>query len=257
MRAAVAVLLVLCTSRPADACIPAFHRAIVGRPVFEPADAVTVLGEGVDVQCDARRECTVAWTFEVGVAMRARASVTGYHTTELTISVDGAILSATVPGGSARDLAPTDKRFVVRARVQLPEYIDACFTDGILARHPYVGSQRRSDQRVLEIQTAAPLRVTQPSSWSREVDKRDATTDDPALTRVWFTVPGRLITNGGPFLFVGGVAGDGGGFHARGGWEVAVAKPWLVVALAGETDFADKWNVALTAEPVNRAWILP
>jgi len=257
VRIVAAVLIVLCTAKPAAACIPIFERAIVKRPAFEPADAVTILGEDVDIQCDDRRECTIAWTFEVAVARTTRASVTGYHSTALAISVDGAVITGTEPGGSARDLAPSDKRFVVSAHVQLPEYIDGCFTDGVIARHPYLASKPKGDQRILQIDTTATPRVKHPSSWDLVVDTRGATKSDPATTRLWFDTPDRLVTHGGPFLLVGAISGDGGGFHARGGWEAAIGPSWLVFALAGETDFHEAWNVALTAEAMNRAWVLP
>jgi hypothetical protein len=263
MRIPAAVVIVLCTAKPAAACDPAFTRAVVGRPAFEPADAVTIGGESVDVQCSEHGDCTVTWTLSVAAAKAANATVTGYLVQELALAADGRPQArATMPSPDSTDrptaslaVTPTDTRLVVTARAALPEYIDRCFTAGVIARHPLLASMPKGDRRVLQIDTTAAPRVKHPGSWDLVVDTRDATKYSPAGTTFWFDVHDRLVTHGGPFLLVGGVGGEGGGFHARGGWEASVGPSWLVFALAGETDFADAWNVALTAEPMTRAWV--
>ncbi len=85
---AAAVVILLCTAKPAAACYPAFTRAVVGRPAFEPADAVTIGGESVDVQCSEHGDCTVTWTLAVAAAKAANATVTGY-VQELSLAADG------------------------------------------------------------------------------------------------------------------------------------------------------------------------
>src|SRR5262245_20747488 len=89
MRHLLAIAIDLCASRPSDACTPAFSRAIVGAPVFEPADAVAITGEQVDVECDEHFACTVTSTFGVAIAKPARASVKAYRATELALTASG------------------------------------------------------------------------------------------------------------------------------------------------------------------------
>ena len=86
MRRLIVLVLVLTARRPADACIPLFERGIVGAPAFEPADAVAITSEDVEVQCDEHYTCTVTSTFGIAVAKPARASITGYKTADLTLA---------------------------------------------------------------------------------------------------------------------------------------------------------------------------
>jgi hypothetical protein len=252
MRVAVLLgLVVVMVPRPADACIPAFDRAIVGAPAFEPADAVAMTSEDVEVKCDEDFTCTVVSSFRVTVTGSARATVSGTHASDLSLAVGDR-----APGPAA-ELGPADTRLVLTARVRLPAYIDGCFRDGVIARHPYVGSAPAADARVLQLDTTASPRVRHPPRWDLVVDARAATRRDPPTTRLWFRVPGRRITHGGPFALVGAASGDGRTLRVRGGWEAAVGLPWLVFAVAGDTDAGDAWRVALTAEPTTRAWLLP
>lgn len=264
MRIAVAIGAVLFSSSPADACIPAFTRAIVGAPEFEPRDAVTITNESVAVTCDERFACTITSTFDMAVSAPARVTVTGYETPQLGVRVGGsplAVAADTIDDFGARrasvELAPSDRTLTVHARAQLPEYIDGCFTDGVIARHPYLASKPAGHERVLQIDTTATPEIHHPSSWDLVVDTRAATKRDPATTRLWFDVPRRLVSHGGPLLMIGAASGPGSTFRLRGAWEAAAFRSWLVLAIAGDTDFADVWNVALTAEPTSRAWVLP
>jgi hypothetical protein len=264
---ALALALLLAGSRPVDACTWPIQRGVVGAPAFEPAGAVTIASEDVAVACSADYTCTVTSTFAIAVTQPARATVIGYHAIELTLSASGRTASPS-PVGSADpalfenrsatriELAPADTQLVLRARVVLPDYFDGCFTDGIIARHRFLASRRAGHQRILQIDTTRPPRIEAPDSWSVDVDAHAATKHDPASTWLWFEVPRRLVTHGGPVLMLGAASGEGGRFRARAVWEVAIARPWLVFALAGETDFADRWNLALTVEPTNQAYVL-
>ncbi|HEY5922513.1 MAG TPA: hypothetical protein VIV11_12615 [Kofleriaceae bacterium] len=264
MRVALAVAIVLGTPRIADACYPMFTRAIVGTPQLEPAGAVTITSEDVAVTCDGAETCTVTSTFGLAVTQSARATVRGAFASELALTAGSRAPVAASPPSYAGawqlvtiELTPADNQLVINARVALPDYRDDCFTDGVIARHPYLASAPKGNQRILQIDTTSRPRIDKPSGWDMVVDTRDATETEPAATRLWFTMPGLSVTHGGPFVLLGLASADGRTFRARVGWEAAIGKPWLVFALAGETDFADAWNVALTAEPMSRAWVLP
>jgi hypothetical protein len=262
-RFGVAIAIVLSTTRPSDACIPVFTRAIVGAPAFEPAGAVAITGEDVDVSCDEHYACMVTSTFRITVTQPARASVKAYEATELTLAASTRSAPAKRPADRydattvALDLAPTDTRLVQQARVEMPEYIDGCFTDGVIARHKYLASAPASNQHILQIDTSATPRLHAPASWDLVVDVRAPTRHDVATTRLWFDVPAHRVTHGGALAMLGAASGDGRTFHVRGGWEAAIGRRWLVFGLTGETDFASAWNVALTVEPTSSAWILP
>jgi hypothetical protein len=162
MRIAVAIGAVLCAPAPADACIPVFTRSVVGAPVFEPADAVSITSESVDVACDEHYRCTVTSTFAIAVKAPAHASVTGYTTPELGLRVGNSPLA--VAGdpfddfGSKRasvELAVGDTALTIHARAELPGYEDGCSTDGVIARHPYLAGTAKPTAYVLEIETSA------------------------------------------------------------------------------------------------------
>lgn len=254
VRIVIAIGVLACAARPADACYPAFNRAIVGAPVFEPAGDVTVTKETVDVHCTETFTCEVDSTFDIVVAQPARATVTAYHASSLSLRIPGrtTIANPADPASVTAELAPTTTQLVVHAIVDVVPFVDGCFTDGVIARHPYLASSRTSNEHVLQIDTRATPHVIAPSSWTMLVDKRDDKT-----TRLWFEAPERRFTHGGPLLVIGAHSGEGRTFRMRGGWEAAIGAPWLVVGLTGETDFANTWNVALTAEPTTRAWVLP
>jgi hypothetical protein len=271
VRLAIAITViaaVIAGERRADACISVFDRGIIRAPAFEPADAVAIMSEDVAVECDEGYTCIVTSTFGVAVGKPARATATAYRAIELTLTASARTASPTLVGSADQalleqrldtriELSPADTQLVLRARVAVPEYVDHCFTGGVIARHLFMSSRRAGHQRVLQIDTTATPRAKHPASWSLEVDKRPAWKQDPATVRLWFDVGHRLFTLGGPFLMIGAAAAPGDTFRARAGWEVAIARPWLVFALAGETDFADAWNVALTLEPTSSAWVLP
>ncbi len=261
MRIAVAIGAVLCAPAPAGACIPVFTRSIVGAPVFEPGDAVSVTSEAVDVACDEHYRCTVTSTFAIAVNAPARASVTGHDTFELGLRVGNSPLAVAgdafddVGGKRASvELAVGDTALTIHARAELPGYEDGCSTDGVIVRHPYFGGAAKPTAYVLEIETSAPPHLRVPASLSLEVDARSVS--KPA-TRIWFDAPARWFTHGGPIVMNGSRSGEGESFRARGGWEAAIGAPSLVASLVGETDFGDAWNVALIAEPTTSASMLP
>jgi len=247
----IVVIAILGFARPSEACYPAFDHAFIEAPVFEPADGATITGESIDVECERNYTCTVVDTLDVTVTKATRVVVTGMHMLGTELSRDGEAARDTL------ELQPADTRFSVRARVELPEFIDACLTDGVIARHPYLSSAPAGNQRALQIESAVIPHVKWPAGWSHDVVSLPATRTAPASTISWFTVPGRLVTHGGPFALIGVASGPGHPLRVRGGWEAAIGRPWLVLGLAADTDFADSWSVALTAEPTTRAWVLP
>jgi hypothetical protein len=250
VRAVLAVAVVLACARPAAACEPVFDPGVVGRPVFTPADAVTISSEEVEVDCDSR-SCAVSIRYAITVGRPAHATPAGNQTGDSSLAVGTAVPAPEV------ELAPGDSQLTLTARAELWTYIDDCFRDGVIARHPILGSAPRGTGKILAVETAAAPRTRFPSSWHLVVDRRPAESATPAATRLWFELPPRRFVHGGPVAMIGVSSGPGRTVRLRGGWEAAIAQPWLVFALTGDSDGASTWAVALTAEAVSRAWILP
>lgn len=250
MRAALIIALLLASHRLSDACQPVFDPSVVARPLSDPADAVTISSEQVDVDCDDRA-CTVEAHYAITVGAPARVTATGKRTSETTLG------TARAAPASAIEVAPGDTELTMRTRVELWSYIDDCFRDGVVARHPWLGSGTRREQRVVRIATTAVPRVHHPASWHVVVDRRPAERDEPAATWLWFAGPPRRFVHGGLVALIGVASGEGRLVRFRGGWEAAIGWPSLVFAITADSDAAAAWNVALTAETTSRAWILP
>ncbi len=245
----IALAATWCGAREAAACWSVFAPGRVARPAFEPAGAARIESEEVDVDCGPA-SCEVVTTYRIAADAEARVTVGGFRTRHVAIEVDGA--AAAIVRAGARELRVT-------TIVELWAYVDWCFREGIVARHPYLASEPPSAERVLVIETAARPRVRHPSGWSLELDQRgpewDRVGKQPSA-RLWFRLPGLRAVHGGPFALAGIASGPGSLLRLRAGWEIA-APPWLVLALAADTDASSLATIAVTADATSRVSMLP
>jgi hypothetical protein len=239
VRFAIVIIAALCArATTARACELVFAPEVATRPVdvTEP--------ESVDVACD-HATCTVTRSYPSRGTIASR---------------DSRPASSSAEGGAV----------TIVQRVALWDLYDSCFRDGVSARHPWLGGGPAPTQRVIVVETAAAPRVQFPPEWQLETTREGNPNSTalggsvrreqvPARDRVtlWFQLPPRHFVHGGPFALAGLSSGPGDLLRLRGGWEAAIGRPWLVFALAGDTDAESRWSAAATAELVSRAWVLP
>jgi hypothetical protein len=250
----VLALLALGQSRVSRACKPAIDPVTVEKPRFAPADAARIRSESLAVACDGTR-CTVTADYEVEASQAAQVSLVGDAARDAQLWIDGHRQQGpTAPigrGGVAirvvtrRQLRPTG----------------ACFQAGVFARHPWFarGSAEEDHLLELEVDPAAPIRVTASSGWEIDQGLRGETislaSGRPGAFLHLASPPSALI-HGGPVVLAGAQSGAGRSFRGRFGWEIA-APPWLVWGAFFDTDFDQTHTAALTMEAVSRAWIVP
>jgi hypothetical protein len=244
------VAAIACGAREAAACSPVFEPSFVARPVFEPAVAVQIAGETVDVTCD-ERACEVTAVYRIDAHAPATATVFATRRRAQTIIVDGND-GGSIPAG-ARELR-------VVTTVELWPFGSPCYLDGVLLRHRRFGSAPPRSQRIIAIETVAVPEVRRhPASWRLRIDQsrdhvRGAGWNERYTARLWFDLPEPRALHGGPLFLAGIASGTGNTLRLRGGWEVAAPR-WVLLGLAVDTDVARIVSVAVTAQPATTAWV--